>query len=376
MQELTAHDNKKRAPFPFEQIDIFKEVHSTSSPGLQLQYIRQTATHFQDWFRKTGVVSAFASFDLITLPYPTRYGLWRATKSPSPFLWFTNRMFIVQWKAHGRTWTLLNEPSDYELGANTPFYVSLMKKYGDYVSNHLLAKRHGTVETHLQSVGLRPEDIDFITYDHLHTQDIRRWVGTTKSQADHATNEPLQAYFPKAKLIVQQKEWDVLHSLHPLQSIWYQPSTFHDIPQDRLLFIDGDVLLGPGVALIWTPGHTEGNHSLVVHTDTGIWVSSENAISAECLNPSQSSLPGLRSYAKTSGLEVVINGNTLEHTARQYNSVVLEKLMSDPSKNNPHMRQFFPSSELTGHPLSPGTKPSFRHLQVAYGTIQQQHGVQ
>ncbi|PWI56928.1 hypothetical protein [Sulfoacidibacillus thermotolerans] len=361
---------RNRLPFPFEPIDLFSEVHQATSSGVQLQRIRETAPHFQTWFRKTGQVSAFYSYDLITLPYPTRYGLWRATQNPAPFLWFTNRMFLVQWKAHGKTWTLLSEPTDYERAANTPYYANLIDKYGTYVSNRLLAKRHGTVESHLAALGLRPEDIDFITYDHLHTQDIRRWLGTTKPQADWEQNEPLSPYFPNAKLIVQRKEWDLLQTLHPLQKIWYQPATFRDIPRERILLIDGDVLLGPGAALIWTPGHTEGNHSLVVNTETGIWVSSENAISAECLTPGDSSLPGLRNYSKTTGLEVVINGNTLEYTARQYNSLVLEKELADPVPTNSQIRQFFPSSEWTSHPLALGLKPSFRHLRVALGKIE------
>jgi hypothetical protein len=353
----------------FQEIPHFREAHADENPGRQLERIREAVPRFKEWFKGTGKAEAFHSFDLITLPYPTKYGLWRAGLSPSPYLWFTNRMFIVQWKAEGRTWTLLNEPSEYELGAHTPYYDNLIKKYGTYVSNKLLSTRHGTVEGYLESVGLQPEDIDFITYDHLHTQDVRRWLGTTKPQPDLSPDEPVKAYFPNAKLIVQRREWEILPHLHPLQRIWYQPETYADIPPERVLFIEGDVLLGPGVALMWTPGHTQGNHSLVVNTDTGIWVSSENGIAAECYAPEESGIPGLKRYAKNTGFEVVLNANTIEATARQYNSMVQEKLMADPSRANPKIPQFFPSSELTGHVLSPGTRPSFQHRKVAFGTI-------
>ncbi|QKY68742.1 hypothetical protein [Lentibacillus sp. CBA3610] len=353
----------------FQQITHFEEAHKDHNPGRQLQKIKETVPDFKEWFKATGKASAFQSFDLIKIPYPKKYGLWRAGRSPAPFIWFTNRMFIVQWEAQGRTWTLLNEPSETELDEGTPFYSALIEKYGDFLSKSVLTKRYGTVEGYLNEVALKPEDVDFITFDHLHTQDIRRWLGTTKAQQDLSPNKPLEAYFPNAKLIVQQKEWDILPCLHPLQKIWYQPETYEDIPMDRILFTNGDVLLGPGVALMYTPGHTQGNHSLVVNTDTGIWVSSENAIAAECLVPEESGIPGLKHYAKHTKFDIVINGNTLENTSRQYNSLVQEKLMADPNRKNPKIPQFFPSSELTPSIFSIGTKPSFMHKKVAFGTI-------
>src|SRR5699024_3012885 len=353
----------------FQQIGHFVEAHEDDNPGKQLQRIKAAIPGFKEWFKATGKATAFHSFDLIKIPYPKKYGLWRAGKSPVPFIWFTNRMFIVQWEAEGRTWTLLNEPTETELAEGTPFYTELMEKYGERLSKSFLTKTYGTVEGYLEEVGLKPEDVDFITYDHLHTQDLRRWLGTTKPQQDLSPSEPVKPYFPNAKLIVQQKEWDILPCLHPLQNMWYQPEVYDDIPLDRILFTEGDILLGPGVAIMWTPGHSQGNHSLVVNTDSGIWVSSENAISAECMAPEHSKIPGLKKYARHTNVEVVLNGNTLEDTSRQYNSVVQEKMMADPSKQNPNFPQFFPSSELTPSILAIGTKPSFMHKKVAFGKI-------
>ncbi|WP_146172079.1 hypothetical protein [Melghirimyces profundicolus] len=353
----------------FQKITFFEEAHADPNPGRQLERIREAVPRFKEWFKATGKATAFHSYDLITLPYPKKYALWRAAWSPVAYIWFTNRMFIVQWEAEGRVWTLLNEPTEYELASNTPYFADQIRKYGQFLSHTLLSYRYQTVEQHLESVGLRPEDVDFITFDHLHTQDVRRWLGTTRPQPDISPDAPVKAYFPHAKLIVQRKEWDILPHLHPLQKIWYQPEKFEDILEDRLLFIDGDVLLGPGVALMWTPGHTQGNHSLVVNTDTGIWVSSENGVAAECYAPRESGIPGLRRYAEKTGFEVVLNANTIENTSRQYNSMVQEKLVADPCENHPRIPQFFPSSELRGHLFAPGTKPSHQHKRVAFGTI-------
>lgn len=353
----------------FQEIPHYVEAHNEQNPGKQLQKIKKAIPEFKTWFKNTGKATAFHSCDLILAPYPTKYGLFRAGTSPTPFIWFTNRMFIVQWEAQGRTWTLLNEPTETVLVAETPFYANLKQKFGDFLSNKVFSKEIGKVESYLEQYGLKPEDIDYITYDHLHTQDIRRWLGTTEPAPDISPNKPLKPYFPNAKLIVQQKEWDLLPHLHPLQHNWYQPEKFEHIPEERLEFIDGDVLLGPGVMLMWTPGHTQGNHSLVVNTDTGIWVSSENGIAAECYAPEESGIPGLKKYARKTGYEVVLNGNTIEETARQYNSMVQEKLVADPSVKNPRIPQFFPSSELTPSLLSIGTRPTFMHKKVAFGTV-------
>lgn len=353
----------------FEQIPHFEEAHQITDPGKQLQKIKEVIPSFKQWFKETGEAAAFHSFDLIKIPYPKKFGLWRAAKTPAPFIWFTNRMFIVQWKADGRTWTLINEPTETDLAEGTPYYSELIEKYGEILSKSFLSKKLGTVEGYLEEVGLKPEDVDFITYDHLHTQDVRRWIGTTKPQSDISPDKPVEAFFPNAKLIVQQKEWELLPNLHPLQDMWYQPEVFEDIPLDRLLFTNGDILLGPGAALIWTPGHSQGNHSLVVNTNSGIWVSSENAIAAECLVPEISKIPGLKKYAKHTKFEVVINGNTVENTSRQYNSIVQEKLMADYRSDNPKIPQFFPSSELTPSILAVGAKPSFMHKKVGFGKI-------
>ncbi|MEN1966694.1 hypothetical protein WMZ97_01345 [Lentibacillus sp. N15] len=359
----------------FQRIPHFEEAHADPNPGRQLKKIKEAVPAFKKWFKTTGKASAFHSYDLVTVPWEVQYGLWRAKKSLSPFLWFKNRMFIVQWEAEGRTWTLLNEPTEADLSAETPYFAASVKKFGEFVSKKVVSKFHGTVEEYLKQAGLKPEDVDFITYDHLHTQDVRRWIGTTKPQADISPNEPIKPYFPNAKLIVQQKEWDILPHLHPLQTIWYQPEQFEDIPEDRLLFTEGDVLLGSGVMLMFTPGHTLGNHSLVVNTDTGIWVSSENGIAAECYAPAESGVRALRSYAKKTGFDVVINGNTLEETARQYNSMVQEKLVADPSKENPRLPQIFPSSEWSPRFPLIGPKPSFRQKKVAFGTIKRPKSV-
>ena len=126
--------------------------------------------------------------------------------------------------------------------------------------------------------------------------------------------------------------------------------------------------LGPGVALLATPGHTSGNQTLALHTSTGLWTSSENGIAAECWAPHASRIPGLAKWARDWGQDVILNANTLEFTAWQYDSMVAEALVADPTASG-DLRQTFPSSELTSHPLSPLTSPTYVHGRIEHGHV-------
>jgi hypothetical protein len=133
--------------------------------------------------------------------------------------------------------------------------------------------------------------------------------------------------------------------------------------------IDGDFLLGPGVAFIQTPGHSTGNQTLVLNTSTGIWAFSENVIAAELMTPESSAIPGVQRYVRRWGVEVILNGNTIEATAQQYNSIIKEKSIVDRSLVDGRFLQFFPTSELTRNRINPGTAPTFSHGRLVHGAL-------
>ncbi|MFI6253577.1 hypothetical protein [Streptomyces sp. NPDC051016] len=333
--------------------------------GAQLAWARSQAEVFRSEFTATGTPDTVATCDLITLPYPTRFGLFRASRAIAPFLSITNRMLVVRWtESDGRRRVLLFEPSDHELGQNTPYFAALIRRTPKPLQS-LLTTEHGTVLGHLDRLGIKPADVDYLLFDHLHTQDLRRWVGTTRPQSDlgGATVTPA---FPNAKVIVQRHELLAMSQLHPLQQPWYQPRTYQDVRPDAFLAIDGSLLLGPGVAVVETPGHVLGNQTLVLNTSTGVWASSENVIAAECLTPEHSRMPGLARWSRTWGQEVVLNANTIETTAAQYNSLIIEKTLVDRSQADPRFLQFFPSSELTASWANPGTTPTFTHKAITH----------
>src|SRR5436309_3361403 len=96
-------------------------------------------------------------------------------------------------------------------------------------------------------------------------------------------------------------------SVHATQWAWYVPGGMDGVRTDNLVLVDGDVQLGKGLALLWTPGHTDGNHSLCVNTPEGIWVSSENGVAADNWHPHLSKIPGVRKWAEFYRREVVMN---------------------------------------------------------------------
>ncbi|MEU6556373.1 hypothetical protein ABZ915_39930 [Streptomyces sp. NPDC046915] len=337
---------------------------SDEPPGGRLRTARAEAGAFRGEFASTGTPDSVVTCDLVTLPYPTRFGLFRASRAIAPFLSITNRMLVIRWHdSDGRPQVLLFEPSDVELGRYTPYFDNLAQRTPGVLARQMV-REHGTVLGHLARLGIQPDEVDYLIFDHLHTQDLRRWVGTTAHQDDLGARP--QAAFPNAKVIVQRDELAGMAELHPLQRPWYQPATYRHVPPEAFLPISGSAVLGPGVAVIKTPGHVFGNQSLVVNTSTGIWVSSENVIAAEALTPEHSRLPGIAGWARRWQQEVVLNANTIETTADQYNSVVLEKSLADRSQAARFL-QFFPSSELTGAWTNPGTTPTFSHGRITHG---------
>lgn len=302
----------------------------------------------------------FESFDLIKLVYPCRYGLRNAYSAErlNAFLHIINRVYVVQYDTPGGLKTLLVSPSDHERGDETPYFRRLQDATPKFIMDRIVT-RYDTVTEVLARIGLKPEDVDYITYDHLHTQDLRRWLGTSEEP-------PL---LPNAKLLVHFREWESVLDLSPYQRDWYCPDGIAGLPENKIVQFDDSVMLGGGVALVHTPGHTEGNHSIVVHTDEGLWVTSENGVSVDAYAPKLSTIWGVAKYANTIGTEVIINGNTLEDSVDQYISMVQELTIAGPSTRDPRYPNVFPSSELTPSWMFPGTSPSFQVKHALHGKL-------
>lgn len=344
----------------FEKVRHFEESRTAAGQQARVEATRLAARQFRDDMLNGPKVVYFESFNLIKVPYPVRYGLRNAFSRERfvEFMHIQNRLFVIQFNTPEGIKTLLASPSDHERNGETPFFRRLQDRTASWV-NKLIVDRQATVPQVLSRIGLRPEDVDYISYDHLHTQDIRRWLGTDQEAA----------LFPNAKLLVHWKEWESTQDLNPYQADWYCPDGIAGVAEDKVICFDGSIMLGDGVALMHTPGHTEGNHSIVVHTDEGLWVTSENGVSVDAYAPLLSRASGVADYARMIGTEVIINGNTLENAVDQYISMVQEATVAGPSKRDSRFPNIFPSSEMTSFWLFPGTRPAFYVGHTKHGTL-------
>ncbi|EPG72684.1 hypothetical protein LEP1GSC058_1026 [Leptospira fainei serovar Hurstbridge str. BUT 6] len=355
-KKTSSSSKKERTIKPIQD---FLGSRNLPAPVDRLEDVRKRARRFRERILSGPQVIFYKSYDLIKVPYPTKYGLLNAFALPTPLMHIVNRLFIVQYKTLERVKTLLFSPSDLDGNSETPFFKRFAESFGPFkdFGKKIVAPILNTVEECLADSGIAPSQVDYISYDHLHTQDLRKWLG--------ANGQP--GYFPNAKLLVMREEWNSIQGLLPPQADWYCPNGSGGISMNRIVLLDSDVELGGGVALIKTPGHTYGNHSLVAHTPEGIFVSSENGVSADSYAPTKSRIPGVRKYAKTTGMEVILNGNTLEIGLDQYISMVLEKEIAGASSRNPDFYNVVPSSEMAGFWLFPGTNPTFSFGRLQFG---------
>ena len=354
-------------------IPEFDGVHDVWPRGERLRAVREAAAAYKLRFTAQGQVRAVKSVDIAAAPYPVRYAFHDAVSVPTlPLISMINRMVVVQYDDwNGVARTLAFEPTVPAGSAEAPFYRNLQKLMarvpGARRLEKVLVQYYNEPADVLAELGLTADDIDFCTFDHLHVQDPRMILGSTET-IDGET-EPRRPLFGDAKLLVHSREVATLQSLHPMQWAWYVDGGLGGVDPAKLVTFDGDIELGPGIALLWTPGHTDGNHSLVINTPDGVWVSSENGISSDNWQPELSKIPGVRRYAETFGREICPNANTLEDSLDQYDSMVKEKTLADPSKRDPRWLQILPSTELAPWKRFWPVVPTFCHGGISYGQI-------
>jgi hypothetical protein len=347
-------------PPGIERLPELDAAWSLPRHGPQLRAVREGARRIRDRLADGPRCISVRTLPMTTLPYPTRYAFWAAAFAPAPFVVLTHRCVLVQFFQKGELKNLLFNPTDVDAARATPFFARLIEAFGTRMSE-LMAKRFDSLESQLGRLGLSHEDIDYVAFDHFHTQDLRGLLGT----ADGAR----APRFPNATLLAPKVEWDDWDDLHPMQRAWFVKDGKTGVRTNNVAFTSGDLLLGDGVALIRTPGHTSGNQTLFMNTDSGIWGISENGTCADNWSPLESRIKGLSYLCKKQDLDVVLNANTPELGALQYTSMILERTLVDPVRRAPAFAQMFPSSEVTPSFLAPGLTPTLLHRAITHGEI-------
>ncbi len=348
-------------PKGMQPLNHFNGAREAASPQDRLRQVRRRAQDLRDQMMSEPTVLFYRSFNLIRAPYPTYYafsGVFAHRGFKFPLVHLLNRLFVVQYLDHDKALrTLVLSPSDHQANRETPFFKRLATGIPDGL-NKVFAPQYNTVESALAQCGITADQVDYISYDHLHTQDVRRWLGTAGRPG----------YFPKARLLVHRQEWASTQALLPIQADWYCPHGIDGIAPESVVCFDDSLSLGPGLALIHTPGHTQGNHSMAARVPDGLRVTSENGVGVDAYEPTKSRINAVRRYALNTGAEVILNGNTLEGSNDQYISMVLEKTLAGPSAN-PDYPNCATSSERTPFWAFPGDVASHLFGQARFGQV-------
>jgi len=321
-------------------------------PGPRLDDLRARAAAFAGIFKQHGPVRGVRTVDLLPFPYPVAFGFWQTPPTKAKYLLMRNRLNLVEFTDwDGRPRTLLVNPTEADLSARAGFFEQVRRELAPFVPRDIVKLAADPV-TRLRRLGVDPARIDYVTFDHLHVQDLRRGL------VGEAGRPPL---YPNAKLLVNRRELETLRALHPLQRPWWIPEALDGVPEDRIIALEGSAWLGHGLALVWTPGHTLGNHSIVFNAPgLGVFAVSENGIAPECYMPRASGLRALREHARKYDAEVVLNGNALESTMSQYTAMIVEKTLVDRGAPGGELPNILCSSPWIRSPLAWGLGP--RHV--------------
>lgn len=344
----------ERLPW-IRRIPHLREARAVGTPAPRIEAMRRAGRALGDELRAAKKTHGVKTLAATTLPYPTRFAFNGVVPLPWPMITMVHRSLLVQLDTEDGRKNVLFNPTDIEASRATPFFAQLTARVNKVApfAEKLLAKKFPSLEEQLAEIGLRPEDIDVIAFDHFHTQDLRGVLGTAGARGR----------FPNALLLAPAREWNDWDGLHPMQRAWFIPEGKEGVDPQRVILTHDDVALGESALLLQTPGHTTGNQTLFVHADRGVFGCCENGTSCDSWSPRASRIPGLKRYAEYYDVEVVLNANTPELGGEQYASMILEKSVVDPVADRPEFVQMFPSSETTWSPLAPGIRPTmeFKH---------------
>ncbi len=346
----------------FKEIAELDEGWRDPRPGPRLADMRARAEAIAREFRALGPVRGVRTVDLLPFPYPVAFGFWQAAPTRAKYLLMRNRFNLIEFADFsGQARTLLVNPSEADLSGRAGFFEQARRELLPFVPLSLLTRSPGPAQLLRSELGVDPARVDYVTFDHLHVQDLRRGL------VGEDGRPPL---YPNAKLLVNRRELETLRSLHPLQRPWWISGALDGVPEEKIVALEGSAWLGPGLALVWTPGHTLGNHSIVFNAPGhGVYAVSENAIAPECYMPETSKLRALRDYARKYAAEVVLNGNTLESAMSQYTSMVVEKALVDRGAPGGELPNMLCSSPFVRSPLAWGIGPSFVTPPVNAGVL-------
>ena len=174
---------------PFHEFD---DANETWPRGDRPAAIREAAAEFRARFATPeNRVRGIRTIDIASAGYPLKFAFGGAAKGPNPYVNIINRLQVVQFEDFdGELRTLAYEPTVPEGPAEAPYYAQQIEKLGEFLSYKVLATIWNHPDEALAKVGLRPEDVDFVSFDHLHVQDLRFVLGNHRADPGRGRAAP------------------------------------------------------------------------------------------------------------------------------------------------------------------------------------------
>lgn len=329
----------------FKPLTDFVAAWQQATSVLRLSALKDQATSLHQQLLQQPSVSCFKSADLYRDLYPISQaysGVYSGLSLTVPYVHLLKRLWIIQFiDFSGELKTLLFSPSDNHTPSQTALFQRFnasLPRYLRRLSKAAIAPSYQSVESALGELGVRPEQIDYISYNHLQGQHVEHWL----------------ALFPQAKLLVHEQELNQC-------SAQLQP--------DRLQTFTDSIYLSESLALVHSPGVSDGHHVLVARVADGVCIITGNGVGADAYAPQHSRVKAIRRYAERHKREVIVKGPHSAAEDTHYAAMVMEKALAGPS-HHPDFPNCAYSGEATPYWLMPGFSVSFLHGADDFGEIQ------
>lgn len=329
----------------FKPLTDFVAAWQQPSPALRLSAVREQAARLHQQLLQQPAVSCFKSANLYRDLYPINQaygGVYKGLSLTVPYVHLLKRLWIIQFTDFsGDLKTLLFSPSDN----HGPLQVALFERFNARLPRYLrrlskavIAPSYLSVESALGELGLRPEQVDYISYNQLQGQPVAQWL----------------ALFPQARLLVHERELSQCSQV---------------LAADQIQTFTDSIYLGEGLALVHSPGVSAGHHVLVARVADGVCVITANGVGADAYAPEHSRVRAIRRYAMQRQLEVIVKGRQHTTLDSHYVAMVMEKTLAG-SSHHPDFPNCAYSAEASPYWLMPGFSVSFLNGPDDVGEIQ------
>lgn len=124
------------------------------------------------------------------------------------------------------------------------------------------------LEDAIRDAGFSPDDIEYVIDTHLH-------FDHAGGNTHHDPEGVVRLSFPRARYIVQRREFEFAHSGNERVRASYLPDNFDPVEEaGHFDFVDGETEIVPGISVFLTPGHIPYHQSVLLTSggETGVFL--------------------------------------------------------------------------------------------------------